>query len=402
MRRIDINLTEPPNSDTAMSGLINWTDRVEPGFSWTMDAQGGYTSASFSLVMTEADAWNAMNSYLGKRVVFTNPLAPYASMMCWEGRILTLSIDDGRTQMSRSLEGLVNAVQVSYAYRDPSTNRIGDVRRTSWIFNTASIALYGQRSMVYTVGAHASTSEANAYASALLAEYATPRAVYGGTRLGASVPSRRVVLKVDCVGMVEALSKRIYINATGNPSAAYLDHAIIIKTMLTSVGGGFISSDHSGIGAAGFSEYPLFNGEHQWTARGIIDALAAKGWNTGALAERRRAYFAVFQDRLPFYYQPSATPDYVVRKWDGGERLVEAGSGAVVMPWLVRPGKVLSMPDLLPDESTYATGTNPREFVIGQVRFTQPNSIAILPSDAWPGQSIGAQLGSTILGYRYW
>lgn len=400
MRRIDINLTQPPNIDSAMAGVANWTDRVEPGFSWTMDAQGGYTSATFSLVMTEADAWNAMNSYLGKRVVFTNPLAPYASMMCWEGRILTLSIDDGRTQMSRSLEGLVNAVQVSYAYRDPSNNRIGDVRRTTQITNAASVALYGKRELMYTVGAHASPAEAAGYAAALLAEYSTPRAVYGGTRLGAGVPSRRVVLKVDCVGMVEALAKRVYVNATGNGFTAYLDHAVIIKTMLTSVGGGFIATDHSGIGAAGFNEYPLFNGEHQWTARGIIDAMSAKGWNTPGT--RQRAYFAVFQDRLPFYYQPAATPDYVVRKWDGGERLVEAGSGAVVMPWLVRPGKVLSMPDLLPDESTYATGTNPREFVIGQVRFMQPNSISLVPADAWPGQSTGAILGNTILGYRYW
>lgn len=392
-QRIDVFITNNPREDATMAGIANITHLVEGSFSWNINAQGGFTSAQVTLNTDETTAFQFLNDYLGKRIVFTNPMAPWASMICWEGQIFTIAVDDGKTNVSRSLENVYNSVKVQYAGRD-GTTIVGDIRTTSAATNATSISTYGTREVLWQVGAHASNGEAANLANTILTEYAIPRATLTATKLGGGVQSNRIAVTMDCVGFIEGLGKRLPIKSY---SGTFSTHDVIIKYILTNYSD-MISSDYSRISASTYAEFDGWKGKV--SGRLIIDALCAKGGLGSGLA----AYFGVEEDRLAYFRDTPTTVAYLARKYDSGETIIDATTGEVVPPWLVRPGKVLRVPDLVPDALTYSSlFGDPRNIFISSVRFIAPNRVALTPGGAFPGSTkLSAILGSTILGYNYW
>lgn len=392
--RIDIHLTENPKADPTMAGVRNITDLVDGAFSWNIDAQGGFATAQLTIKTDEVTAFKFLNDYLGKRIVFTNPLAPWASMICWEGIVYTVGIDDGKTTVSRSLENLYNSVKVQYALR-AGTTIVGTVTTTAATTNATSIAAYGTREVLWQVGAHASNDEAITLRNVILSEYGQPRANLTATRMGGAIRGGEIVLTLDCVGFVEQLGKRLPVHTY---SGSYNTHISIIQTMLTAYGD-MISTDYAAFTST--NTKTEFDGwEGKLPARTIIDALCAKGSN----AQDYPTWFGVLEDRKAYYIETPTTPAYIIRKYDSGEKIIDATTGTVVPPWLVRPAKVVKVADLLPDELTYSTALgDPRQFMIGGVRFIAPNKVALTPATSFLGSSrMLAGLGSTVLGYRYW
>lgn len=394
--RIDIHITENPKYDAAMTGIRNITNLVESQFGWTIDAQGGFASAHLNMKMSEVDAFQFMNTMVGRRIVFTHPEAPGASMICWEGLIYTVGVNDGKVNVSRSMQDVYNSVRVQYAERvqDGGGQTItGQTQYTAITTNTTSIAAYGTRENLYTSPSHASNVDATGLRDVILAEYANPRPVLTAAELGTNSMGDGLTVTVDCVGFMETLSKRLYVNAS--PHAYNQNIDVVLKALLTAVGE-MVNSDQTNIAANSTrTEYDGFTGKV--SAKTIIDALCAKGYSSPA----RRAYFGLYADRIPYYYQEPTSAEYIVRKYDGGERVINATTGAIVHPWLVRPGRIVRVPDLVPDEVTYSAAlSDPRQFVIASVRFTAPNTLMMMPQSQFPGtvQKM-AQLGGTPLGY---
>lgn len=394
--RIDIAITNNPKEDATMAGIANITDLVDGQFSWNIDAQGGFTTAQLRMMTDEVTAFQFLNDYIGKRIVFTNQLAPWASTIVWEGQIYTVGVDDGKTTVSRSMENVYNSVRVQYAGRDGTALK-GDIRTTAAVTNTSSIAAYGTRQVLWQVGAHASNGEADNLRNIILNEYALPKANMTASRFGGGVRGADIVVSIDCIGFVEQLTKRLP-EKTNPPGAPFVTHDNIIKWILTNYSD-FISTDYSSIASNTSSEWDGFKGK--LTARAIIDALCAKGFGGGS---GYAAYFGVKEDRKAYYFDTPTTVGYIVRKYDSGENIVDATTGEIVPPWLVRPGKIVKVADLLPDSINYGSlFGDPRNMFIAGVRFLAPNRVQLMPGTYFPGSTrIAALLGSTVLGYNYW
>lgn len=400
-QRIDIIVTNNPKEDATMAGIANITDMVDGAFSWTISAQGGFISAQLTLKTDEVTAFQVLNDYVGKRIIFTNPLAPWASMICWEGQIFTVAVDDGKTNVSRSMENVYNSVRVQYAGRNVNSDGSqvikGDIRTTAAATNASSIATYGTREVLWQVGAHANNSEATTLRDIIAKEYNTPKANLTATRFGGGVQRNDISVTIDCVGFVEQLGKRLPTKTTSNDFRNYKTNITWILTNYSD----FISTNYANVGPGAGSEYDRWLGKV--TARVIIDALCAKG-GFGGSGSGYASYFGVAEDRLAYWKDTPTTVKYLARKYDSGESIVDATTGEVVAPWLVRPCNILRVPDLLPDEATYsATLGDPRNIFIQSVRFIAPNRVVLSPGGAFPGSSrFSAVLGSTALGYNFW
>jgi hypothetical protein len=150
-------------------------------------------------------------------------------------------------------------------------------------------------------------------------------------------------------------------------------------------------SDTSGIGTNTITT-PRYNFTDK-TARTYIDELMSFGFLVNG--ERRRAFYGYYEDRKFFYTAEPSTYDYITRRNDPSEAIYDYTTGAIVPPHLVRPAKVIGVPDLLPDETPVTDAlTTARAFTIGTVEFTAPATVVLTavapdPSGMW---------GTTLLG----
>ncbi len=229
MNRIDITITEAPQVDTTTPPLnaANITDEATD-FGWTIAAQGGFKTAQIDCMMTRRRAFEVMQRFLSKRIVFTSPTAPHPTQQCWEGMVYQVSIDDGKRTVTRSMANVYNRVEVAYSSTDYTQSTPQGSQTKSLLLNdTTSQALYGLRHLVYNVGEMNST-DATRLATILLARYAYPQTVIGGVSAGNVPDASGVKVTIDCVGYGETLDKYIYKDFS-TPNAT-LD--TIIRSML--------------------------------------------------------------------------------------------------------------------------------------------------------------------------
>jgi len=391
---IDIIVTRNPVADANMSTVANVTGRLDGEFVLISEADGGFSLATVPLSMPAVDAAEALTSWVGHRIAFLSPLQPNptAQMVIWEGLISEVRIEDGGQTVSRSLASTHNRVEVIYSTIDTSTTppTLGASAKTAAADNASSQALYGIRHLVYGIGGATPTTAAQ-LRDVLLAQYGTPMATMGGVAVGGAVvgePACRVTL--SCTGFIETLDKRIY-SQTGTTATATLD--AILKAILTGVGQ-FVSADQSGIAANTATRSQYIDGD--LTARQVIGALCALGDGTTG----RRNYFGIYEQRRAEYVPEPTTVSYLVRKRDTSMVVMDAATGAEVPGYLVRPGRVVRMPDLLPDALSWGSGPNadPRQFVIGSAVYTSGGGLTLTPVVDDPSQTSLARMGLSAIG----
>ncbi len=386
--RIDILITESPIIDAAMPTLANITEMVDGAYTWTIGAMGGFKTAQLSLRLSALNAFKMLNAYMGKRIVFLHPTAP-AGGICWEGMVNTITVDDGRAPVSRSIANTYNWIKVIYStvdYTQPIPI-LGQQTVTASAIDGASRALYGQRQLYFSAGG---LSDANAVLlrEALYNKYSQPRTLATGTNTGGGVGMSDSRITFDCVGYWETLDKQFYID-----TFAYVPEPIsnIVQDVIDPAGGTFptfVSADQSGLVANSLTQSP-------WQDKYITtQQYLAKLCGFGHAGYFGPSFFGLYENRVPFYTPyPNATK-YTMRRMDPLEIILDATTGRVVPPWLVRPAQIMSIPDLLPDGVDYADDiTNVRTFVIGEVQFTSPNKVRLAPQTDDPTQVILSRFG---------
>jgi hypothetical protein len=299
-------------------------------------------------------------------------------MIAWEGMIYAVTVDNGRNSISRTLANCYNQVRVTYSTitYDASGNQVlGAQATTADVNDTASQATYGIRELKYVVGGAIAT-DATQLSTVLLNQYRNPLAQQtvanrGG---GGSISNMRVTL--DAVGWWESLDKRFYVQmvvtANGNVD-------VPLKACLTGVGQ-FVNADQSGIAANTFQTTRYSDGNQ--TAQNYINKLCSLGGVNG-----RRYYFQLLDNAKASYFEEPTTAAYRARRLDPTEAVYDAATNAIVPPWLVLPGRIISFDDLLPDALTYTSALlNARTFLIGETRFTAPASLQLVPYTKDPSQ----------------
>lgn len=417
MSRIDILITENPAYDSTMSLVENITDSVDGVFNWTIEAYGGFATAHFEMVVNEADAWEMANR-IGKRVVFLSPDAPDSSMICWEGMIQTVTVDDGGASISRSLDNCYNVIRVNFTGMDTSVTPPSPYGGGSGYMgtdvgtDTTSVAAYGKRYLLYQAGTiYASRfagliARGNTMRDLFLQQFANPRAVTNTIRRGGGASASMVKVSVECVGFSYEFAVSFH-SETSNQTATV---SSILSAIISNTNYGYwpvgapplptgfpstwkldmISTDTTGI-ATNTLTTTRYNFSDK-TTRTYIDELTRLG--DGATG--RRFFWGVYEGRKFTTTVEPATVAYTTRRGDPAEAIYDATTGNVVPPWLVRPCNIVSVPDLLPDEVAYSTAlANARTLTIGTVEFTAPATVILSPVPGDPSGMWGtARLGA--------
>lgn len=374
----------------ANQAVIENVTRFVSGLSFSAAAMGGFTTAMLSLTMPEAQAWKMLDDYVGCRLVVTNPLALNSGHVVWEGLIYSVDVDDGRTAVSRTMANVYNRVRVVYSTLNTGASppAMGVQTVTADADLATSANTYGIRELTYTIGG-AETTSAEDLRDTLLNQYSTPIAAVTQVSRGGGPGTRPASnVSIQCAGYWETLDKRIYRQTVATTTAA-MD--TIIKAVLTGVAQ-FANSDQTNVGSNPRLHTQYF---HQYlTAQTVIGDLCAKGD-----ANDTRWYFGLYENGLAYYAAEPTTVRYRTHRLDPNEAIFDVTAGRFVPPWLVRPGYIISIDDLLPDEVVYSSALdNARAFVIGEVRFTSPYTVEIVPQVKDPTQVQLSKMGLTQIG----
>lgn len=408
---IDIIITENPANGRTQTFIENITAKVDGVFSWTIEAFGGFATAHFEMVVPEADAWQMLER-IGKRVAFLSPDAPDSSLVCWEGMIHAVNVDDGGATVSRSMENCYNNVRVNYTAVDDSTvppTTVGYEGGDAG-YDATSLLAYGRRYLLYQAGTISGPSKAlrlqrsaNPMRDLFLAQFANPRAASTTMRRGGGSSASSLRVSVDCVGFVHELA----LNFHSELNTAYAPISDILTSIVANTGHGtaadwapygglgnqanfvagwrlpFVSTDTTGI-SANTQTTTRFNFTDK-TTRTYIDELMRIGFTNDDITTPRRAFYGYYENRKFFYTVEPSTYDYVTRRGDPSEAIYDRRTGALVPPWLVRPAKAIGVPDLLPDETAVTDVLDTaRAFVIGTVEFTAPSTVVLTPAPPDP------------------
>ena len=385
--RIDAYLTANRAVDASQTFITSLSQYVT-GLSFTTTIQGGYMTAVLDLVMRDVDAWNLLNR-LGTRVVLVNPHAANSDMIIWEGLAYAVTIDDGKNAVNRSLANVYNRVTVTYStitYDAGGLPIFGAQITTAVANDTASQALYGIRELNYVIGGADATSAA-ALRDTLSLKYKNPLTTPTRTQRGGGGDPSGIRVTLECAGIWETMDKRFFVKAT--TANANID--VSVEACLTSVAQ-FANSDQSNI-AANTQQRTQYSAGNV-TAQVYLSGLGALGG-----PNNRRYYFGFYQQGLPFYIEEPTAVAYRARRLDPSEAIFDAVTGAVVPPWLVLPGRIIRIDDLVPDASTYSTAlSDPRAWLIGSVTFTAPGLVELTPAVDDPAQLSLARMGLSQIG----
>lgn len=400
--RIDVLLTKNPVADPAMTLVDNLTERITGPFSWSIDAFGGFATAHFEMVLSAPEAYEMLQR-LGDRVVFLSPEARHPSMICWEGMIHSIAIDDGGASVGYSLETCYNRIRVNF----PSLNfatlppSVGGLIGTDDRTDAESVQKYGRRCLTY-VTTPRTMEDGIVMRDLFLERFANPTAATTLLRAGGGSSPSSARVMVDCVGFVHEMG----LNFHGETSLAdtTLDQilaAIITNTAYGNIIGSSVPIDgnYSGLmfvdrtDVSGIAPNTLMMNRYNLsdkTTRTYVNEIIAKG--DGATG--RRTFWGYYENRKFWVTVESDTWDYYLLRSDAGERIIDRRSGSEVPPWDVRPGKVIAVPDVFADGFPDATSqTTPiqaaRTFVIGRVDYTFPSTVVLTPVTPDPSSTWG-------------
>lgn len=352
----------------------NITHLLTAPITFTSAAQGGFATCTLTLACDDVEAAKFLEEHLGRKISIANVESPYDGYEVWQGQIYTVTIDDGKRSIGRSMANVFNSVTVLYTeaivigginYYEGESTQVGVTG------NTTSQGKYGLRELKYSAGVM-TDSAAEDYAYRLTYDYSNAHSVPGGSTVGGG-GGGAVTVRLDCVGWFEQFNVNFYTNigvSSTTISAQIID--------VCNDWGNFDSSDQSNI--ASITTPIQEHQEEVISAADYIGRLCSIGG-----ANNRRLYFGFYEGVKPYLFEEPTTTKYHVRRYDTSEIITDASTGLIVPPWLVRPGYICEFLDFVPSNRTYSTiKENPRAFIIGTVEFTAPNIVRLQPDAADP------------------
>lgn len=370
---LDVNL-QTLASEVAALGITpvmqNITGMLTQPVSFSSVAQGGFATCTLTLVCDDVAAAKFLDEHVGRRITIHSPYSPYADNIVWDGQIQQVTVDDGKRSVARSMDSVYNTVSVEYTEAiiiGGSNYYEGETKVTTPVINLASTYKYGTRELIYTAGVMTEDA-AYDYAARLLYDYSQPQNRPGAASIGGAGGGMAAV-RVDCAGWYEGVGQRYYYD-TG--TALTTVSAQIAATLNTTTL--FMSSDTSNV--ATISTPYLETQAENIPAKEYIDRMCAVGG-----ANNRRAYFGMYEEGRPYLFEEAATTKYYISRYDTSEVIIDATTGLVVPPYLIRPGYIAEFLDFLPVGIENYTNIkyNPRAFVIGVVEYQAPNIVRLTP-----------------------
>lgn len=374
---IDIAITENPIKDAAMPPLLSLRSVADvTKLTFTKRAQGGDISASLDLECDEETAFRFLGEYLGKRVCLVHPDAEYQDMnltgILWQGFIYNAAIDAGGVSISQSLANFYNRVQVSYSLLNVSGGAVGSgTPKITAVVNDLNAQLaHGVRHLI-SPQSTLTDNEATGLRDILLNLLKQPE-----PNVVSSNSSGGLRVSVDCVGPWELLDKRFWSNTT--TATAQLD--VIVKAISATITGSnqFLSSNDTFMQVNTLTRTQYFSPDNPVTAQDAINLLCA----LGDVFANFKWIFGVRPDRKRYYRPITYNPKYLTYRKDPLGRILDQTTGEFVPPYLVEPGHLMFIPDLVPEGVVYSSNLLAARYqMLDEVVFTAPDSVAWRPQN---------------------
>lgn len=326
-----------------------------------IDAVGGYWTAGIQITATVEEATDWYEHGLGRQILVYNPNAN----IVWRGFVNQIAINMGvQSETLGPLMDTGNRASVTYTPKDfsvyPPVTGTGTV--TPIAENLTSQAKYGIVEKVVS-GGTCTDLAATKIRDVYLLENAYPK-TSGGISLSPGA-GENISITLDCLGNAWWLTAYVYDNVT--PGYIYVSDKI--KDIIGFDPNNYLSTKYNNIADNLFLTQEMeTETRFAWD---IIKELLALGNDT----DDTRRLFGVYNDLLCFYYNMPNKIEYNHFLADPLQRVVDM-AGNTVLPWDVRPGKWIAVPDFLPGLQTPATlRQDPRNKFIETVRFTAPYTI---------------------------
>lgn len=292
---------------------------------FTAHARYGFESASIQVVVSRDDALWWMDQLMSPVRIFS----PWGSVV-WEGFLLAVEAAFGNVQLSRSLDGMANRIDVRYATVLGTNGRAGVANTTS------SQARYGVKSQVLDADAWDQT-EAQYVRDRALAEAAWPRMIVNSTvQTGAA--DRQGALTLRCAGYYDTLS---WLTTTRNDTTkeSTTDQVIYLLGQVAATNA-FISTSAVNITASGRTAVRTIEADTTYTSK--IEALLALGNSSN-----QRLAWGVYEDRVfSVATWAGASPSTVHYRARLGGATLSSPEGLFIPWWDARPNRMLEVVDL--------------------------------------------------------
>jgi hypothetical protein len=353
-------------------------------YTHTIQAFGGFWSASFSIAGGQAEIDDWMESGLGRHIVTYDD----ALGVAWEGFVNAFTASYGPLEIKRGpLLQIGNETNLIYSTMDTSVTppTVGLRAATGWADDTTSQADYGILQRVLSTGG-TTAADAAQIRNMWLAENAQPLNSHNWTSGKGSTPR----VKVECLGYVHWLNyvyNQTAVSGTGNASTKVA--AILNAT--NNPNNSWLPYDVAHI-ATNALQVPLWENDNR-IALDILKEIAARG--DGSL---NRWLFGVYEDRKAYYQAAPATVEYYHSLSDPAQRITTP-PGQPVYYWNVRPGKWLLFNDFLVGHSAPANmRDDPRYMFIESVTYSAPWGLRLRGGRAETLAQLLAQKGLSGIG----
>lgn len=354
------------------------------GYSHTIQANGGFWSASFSVAgsVSDADEW-LQNGLMRHVVAWDDALG-----RCWEGFVNSVEIAYGPlTVTAGPLLDVANRVDLYYSTVDNSTipPTVGIRAATGITENTVSQGLYGVRTKILSTGG-ATAANAIQIRDTYLVEYTFPKV----TKKWQTGQGKPPVVKVNCLGYVHMLDYPYNQTAATAPVTTSVK---ILAVLAANPNIAWLAFGTAGVATPASPAYvhPYENDNNPaWEV--IMDAVA-RGDDNGV-----RWTFGIYGELGAQYASAPTTAEYHQMLGDPAQR-VTTPAGAEVPPWSVRPAKWLLFPDLLAGYAEPSTlVTDPRAMFIESVTYTAPRGLQLAGGRLDKLSTMLAKLGLSGIG----
>lgn len=360
---LSVNYAPPIYQSPPLGGMGRITEELSD-LSMEKAVEGGYLSAAFSISGPLVDLEDWFVYGLGRDVTMLNP----ALETCWNGFVNQIAINAGSLAVTRGplASGVVNRTFATYSLRITTVNPPVVIPGciTTIAQDTDSQARWGIWQAQLDVGETTDT-DADQARDTFLQDRKEPET---SEQISIGGGSSEAKVSVECLGYGAWLAAYPYTETGG----ATITVTTKILSVLANDPNNIISADYSYVGTN-----PLLAPQYEnsnTSAWDMIKSLAALGD-----AGNNRWLFGIYNDQRAYYEQMPSTPTYQHRITGRDQGIQKYGTGIIVDPWDIKPGKWLFLPDFLVGRTQPATDMrfDPRYMFIESVSYSAPDSLSL-------------------------
>jgi len=352
-------------SYTPRGSLVD--DQLAPrlnAYSHTISAWLGFDKASMTLAGNQSQIERWIEEGLARYIEVNGP----GLIRAFEGFVDGYSANIGSlTSSGGPISEVVNRCLVTYNPIDPNADppQSGPPTETTLANDTDSQALYGIIESVVS-GGQATEDDAEYLRDAYIEDKRLPQTSGSLAIPAASTP--QVTLSI--LGYWAYLAHYVFNDATNLTTTA----GAKVLAALGADPNGLFSTDYTQVG-----DPAILVAARERDNRNALDVIKAVVSRGGGPADYERWLFGIYENRRARYEAIPTTPEYQHRVAGRTQAVETYGTGALVYPWDVRPGKWLFQPDYLPGRGVPAADfrSDPRFLFIESVTYTMPWTVSI-------------------------